>query len=126
MWKEFNPNYKNKSVGDCVIRAICAAMDKDWGESYLDLCLQGYIMGDMPTSNVVWGAYLKNNGFSGELLPDECPNCYTVKEFCVDHSEGVYVLGTGSHAVAVIDGCYWDAWDSGNEQPIYLYKRRDN
>jgi hypothetical protein len=39
------------------------------------------------------------------------------------HLPQVYVLGTGSHAVAVVDGFYYDAWESGREQPIFYYEK---
>jgi hypothetical protein len=48
-----------------------------------------------------------------------------VEDFCRDNPEGTYVLGTGSHAIAVIDGNYYDAWDSGREQPMYYYRKDD-
>jgi hypothetical protein len=51
--------------------------------------------------------------------------CYTIKEFCKDHPIGDYLLGTGSHVVAVLDGNYYDTWDSGSEVPIYYFKRRN-
>ena len=121
MYEVYNPNPHQKLVGDCVVRAISKATNKSWGETYLCLCIQGYITSDLPSSNLVWGAYLKSQGFTREVITDEC----TVKDFCRDHTDGVYVLGTGTHAIAVVDGKYCDAWDSGNEQPIYLYKRRD-
>ena len=35
-----------------------------------------------------------------------------------------YLIGTGSHAVAVIDGDYYDSWDSGNEIPAYFWRVR--
>ena len=56
------------------------------------------------------------------IILDEYPDYYTVEDFCADHPKGTYVLGTGSHAVAVVDGFYYDAWDSGNEIPIYYWK----
>ena len=46
----------------------------------------------------------------------------TVREFAKDHPEGKYILGTGTHAVAVIDGDYIDTWDSGDEVPIYYFQ----
>ena len=80
-------------------------------------------MSDMPSANRVWGEFLKSVGFKKRLLPDSCPNCYTVKNFCFDHPTGVYVLGTGQHVVAIIDGNYYDSWDSGNEIPFYFFER---
>ena len=80
-------------------------------------------MKDMLASNAVWSAYLIGQGFTRHLIPNTCPDCYTVKDFADDHKQGVYVLGTGSHAVAVIDGNYYDSWDSGDEIPIYYFRR---
>ena len=125
MWEKYNPNPHSKLVGDCVIRAVSKATDQEWGEAYLGLCIQGYVMGDLPSSNIVWGAYLKRFGFKRNLLPVDCPECYTIDDFCTEHPNGVYVIGTGSHAVSICDGKYFDAWDSGQEQPIYYYSRSD-
>lgn len=80
-------------------------------------------MHDMPSSNSVWGSYLKENGFKRYIIPNECPNCYTIKDFCSDYPIGLYILATGSHVVTVIDGDYYDSWDSGKEIPIYFFKK---
>ena len=119
-----NPNPVNNLVGDCVIRAISIAMDKSWEETYDELCMQGGLMYDMPSSNEVWSEYLKQNGFKKKVLPNTCPSCYTIRDFCIDHPFGEYLVATGSHLVAVIDGNYYDTWDSGNEIPVYYFKRR--
>ena len=79
-------------------------------------------MSDMPSSNHVWGAYLMSKGFERHIIPNTCPDCYTVKDFCEEHPEGTYILATGSHVVAVIDGDYYDTWDSGDEIPIYFWE----
>ena len=125
MFISYNPNPHGKRVGDCVIRAISKVIEKDWREVFIVLCLQGLLVSDLPSSNHVWGAYLKSQGFRRSLVSDECPECYTVEDFCRDNPEGIYVLGTGSHAIAVIDGDYYDAWDSGREQPMYYYRKDD-
>lgn len=80
-------------------------------------------MGDMPSSNAVWGAYLKSRGFKRYIIPNECPDCYTVKDFCKDHPKGHYILGTGTHVIAIIDGFYYDTWDSGELIPIFYWKK---
>ena len=119
----FNPNPKQKKVGDCVIRAICKATDQEWNEVYMQICLQGFKMSDMPSSNPVWGSYLKQRGFLQVTIPNTCPDCYTVNDFCKEHPEGVFILGTGTHIVAVVNGDYYDAWDSGKEIPVYYFRR---
>lgn len=123
MFKLYNANPSNKRVGDCVIRAISKALDKPWEEVYVNLCIKGFMLSDLPSSNAVWGAFLKQNGFRRDVVSDECHECYTVADFCREHPDGTYVIGTGSHAVTVKDGCYYDTWDSGNETPIYFYKK---
>ena len=123
MWVVFNTNPINRRVGDCVVRAISKALEKPWDTVYWDLCMKGYVLCDMPSSNEVYGAYLRDNGFTRHSIPNTCPDCYTVKDFCFDHPEGSYVLGTGSHAVAAIDGDYYDIWDSGDEVIINYYAK---
>ena len=123
MYQYFNPNPCNKSVGDCTIRAICKVLDKPWDEIYMALCMQGLLMCDMPSSNKVWGAYLKSQGFSRSLIPDDGIENYSVVRFCHDHQEGTYLLALESHVVAVVDGVYYDTWDSGEEPPIYYWEK---
>lgn len=118
----YNPNPDKNLVGDCVIRAISKVTNQTWDDTYMGICFQGYIMKDMPSSNNIWGAYLKNKGFRRRVIPNTCPDCYTVRDFCYDHPEGVYMLATGTHVVAVEDGNYFDSWDSGSEIPIYYWQ----
>jgi len=121
----YNPNPKGNYVGDCVIRAISKLLDNSWDKTYLDLCVEGFNLCDMPSSNVVWASYLLKNGCKKGLIPDNCPNCYTIQDFCRDTNKGKYLLATGTHVVTVIDGNYYDSWDSGDEVPIYLFKKED-
>lgn len=120
-----NPNPKNKLVGDCVIRAISILLDKPWLKTYDDIVDFGRSMYDMPSSNEVWTEYLYANNFTRKIIPDSCPMCYTVRDFCEDHKRGEYLLATGTHVITVINGDYYDTWDSGNEVPIYYFKRRN-
>ena len=125
MWQSFNPNPRGKRVGDCVIRALSAATDKSWEETYIELCLLGYIAGDLPSSNKIWDTYLKSQGFTRHIVTAECLECYTIQDFCNEYPQGTYVIGTGSHAVAVVDGVLLDSWDSSDETPIYFYRKEE-
>lgn len=119
----YNPNPRGLLTGDCVIRAICAVTGQDWDTTYTAAALQGYVLKDMPSANHVWRAYLKSKGFKAAIIPNTCPDCYTVGDFADEHKKGVYILGTGVHAVAIVDGAVCDTWDSRNEVPIwYFYK----
>lgn len=123
-YRYFNPNPSGKNAGDCVIRALCAALGESWQAIYAALSVQGYKMHDWGNSDPVWGAYLRSRGFVRRAIPDTCPDCYTVGDFARDHPKGVYVLGTGRHAVAVLDGgVVVDTWDSTSEVPVFYFER---
>ena len=123
MWIKYNPNPCGLRNGDCTIRAIAKALGQSWDVTYLQLSIFGYIHCDLLNSNNLWTHYLKRRGFKMRVILDEHPDYYTVEDFCTDHPKGTYVLGTGTHAVAVVDGFYYDAWDSGKEMPIYYFER---
>ena len=67
MFVRFNPNPAGKNVGDCPVRAICCATGQGWHETYVQLCMQGLALADMPSANNVWGAYLKSLDLRGTL-----------------------------------------------------------
>lgn len=121
MFVEYNPNPKGIRTNDCVIRAVAKAFGTDWASAYIEVVSQGLLCLDMPTNNYVWGKLLQQKGYKRYIVPNTCPDCYTVQDFCKDHPKGTYVLGTGTHAVTVVDGDYFDAWDSGDQIPLYYY-----
>lgn len=122
-YRYYNPGMND--TGDCVIRAISKAMNQSWDTTYWDLCEWGYLYADWGNSNRVWDAYLRDNGFTRKVIPDTCPDCYTIRDFCRDNPFGTYILATGSHTAAVVDGTLYDSWNSLNEIPIYYYARLD-
>lgn len=121
----YNPNPKGNLVGDCVIRSIAKLTEKDWDSVYVDISLQGFMMKDMPSSNAVWGAYLISQGYKRGVIPNTCPDCYTVEDFCNDHPKGRFLLAIGTHVVTAVDGDYYDSWNSGMEIPIYYYTKEE-
>ena len=120
-WKMFNPSPSARNVGDCSVRAIAKALNVDWETAYALITMAGFQMNDMPSSNSVWGSVLRRRGFYRYIIPNTCPDCYTVGEFADDHPEGTYVIGTGNHVVTVKDGDDYDSWDSRNEIPVYYW-----
>ena len=82
-------------------------------------------MGDMPSSDSVWGAVLRQNGFYRRAIPSSCPDCFTAEDFCKEYPEGIYVLSFGGHVATVEDGVLYDSWDSGDEVPQYFWYRKD-
>lgn len=125
MWIKYNPNPTGRSVGDCAVRAISKALDIDWEEAYILITSNGFNMGDMPSSDSVWGSVLRERGFYRKSIPNTCPNCYTAKDFCHDNPIGTFVLGFGGHVATVVDGDLYDSWDSSREIPVYVWYRKE-
>ena len=125
MFIKTNPNPANNLVGDCVIRAIAILMDKSWGFVFGTLYDKAFSMYDMPSSNAVWSSYLIDRGYKRYIIPNSCPDCYTVRQFCKDFPHGKFLLATGSHVVTVKNGNYYDTWDSGDEIPIYYFTKEE-
>ena len=115
-WHNENPFQKN--VGDCTVRAISTALDQNWDTTYIGLCLEGYLLKDMPSSNEVWRSYLSRYGLERRPAPPQT----TVNEFARTHQHGTYLLGLNSHVVCIIDGILYDTWDSGEKEVLYYWK----
>lgn len=118
-----NANPKNRFTTDCVIRAICTALDTTYSEVVMDLarlqCETGYDDGD----DKIYDKYLISKGFVKNKQPrKEDGTKYTGKEFCkMLQQDYGYVIGKdirivahlgGHHVVAIVDGKVWDTWDS--------------
>lgn len=126
MWIEYQPNPMARRVGDCSVRAVSKALDVDWETAYIMIASTGFAMADMPSSDSVWGAVLRKNGFYREAIPDTYPDCYTAEDFCRDHPKGTFVLAFGGHVATVRDGDLYDSWDSSKLIPQYYFYRKDN
>lgn len=125
-YRYYNPNPMQRNVGDCSVRAVAKALGTDWETAYIEIMINGYDMGDMPSSDAVWGAVLRQNGFYREAIPNTCPDCYTAEDFTRDHPHGTFVLAFGGHVATVKNGCLYDSWDSSREIPQYFWYRKEN
>lgn len=121
-WRLYNPSPTGRQVGDCAVRALSKALNMDWERAYAELAVMGFTMGDMPSSNAVINAVLKQYGFRKQVIPNTCPDCYTIMDFANDHPVGMYVVGTGNHIVAVENGTIFDSWDCSNEIAIFYWE----
>ena len=96
----YQPNPVGRNVGDCSIRAVAKALDIDWEGAYALVVANGFQMGDVPSSDAVWGSVLRQFGFYREVVSNSCPDCYTA----ADLKE---CLATGGYAVASMAKGYW-------------------
>lgn len=87
------------------------------------LSVNGFLMGNIMAADEVWGSILRQNGFKRKLVPNDCPDCYSVAEFCEEYPKGVYVVKSENHVATVIDGDLYDSWDSSDKTVIYYWER---
>lgn len=116
-YKYYQPNKMDlkDNYGDCVIRALTKVLDKEWLEVFNELLPTAIELQCMPNSKYCYEKYLKDSGFvytgisnkKGSKRP-------TVKSFTKEHNAGTYFLRVAHHVVAVVDGVYYDTWDSGD------------
>ena len=123
MYRSYNPNPDGLVVDDCTIRAICCLEGMSWEEASLSLFLQSYELHDVQTSSNVFNTYLKRRGYIRQQIPNTCPDCYTIADFCNDNPIGRFIVATQTHVVAIIDGDHYDTWDSSFEPIIYFWKK---
>ena len=126
MFVKYNANPLGKQVGDCTVRTLSHALNQSWEETYIGLAIEGFIMSDMPSANSVWGAYLRKKGFQRYIIPNDLPVDYTVEDFCHDNPKGNFILALHGHVLSVINGDFYDSWESGNEIPVYYWSKGEN
>lgn len=122
-YKYYQPNKKDlkDEYEDCVIRSLTKATGREWLQVFEELLSYAREFQCMPNEKLCYERYLKDNGFcyvgisnkKGSKRP-------TVDRFAKDHKIGTFVLRTAHHIVTVVDGIYYDSWDSG-EKSLYGY-----
>lgn len=122
MWIRYNANPVANRIEDCAIRAVAVALNISWDDAFDLIARSAKAMGAVMHLNAAFGAVLRQHGFRRYIIPNTCPDCYTIKDFCQDHPTGTYVVGTDSHVVACIDGDYIDSFDSGDLIAIYYWE----
>ena len=111
---EYNMNPKNKKTGDCVIRAIGFATNKEWGNVYRDLAELGIKKGLMINDTKNWRAYLKDLGYETQKMPRKLNNKrYSLEEFCdkIAEDNKTYIVKIASHLTVVKDKNLYDIWN---------------
>ena len=106
-YKYYQPNDKDlkDNYGDCVVRALTKVTGKSWPEAFEALLPYAIELQCMPNSQVCY-----------EKRP-------TVDRFAKDHKAGTFFLNVANHCVAVVNGIYYDTWDSG-QKCLYGYWER--
>ena len=123
-WKEYNPNPKERNIGDCTLRSYCAAFNISWDQAF-DIASRvakenssmiQYVADKVLTEEfncTVSEKYNKKTVKSKDRI--------TVNEFAMTHPYGTYILHVRQHQVTVKNGEYWDSWDSGEKKIDIVY-----
>lgn len=119
LYIKYNANSKNKKTGDCVVRAICTALNKSWVDTYTDLFNNTIKYGYSVSSKENFKKYLKQLGYEMKKQPKKYDNTkYTVKEFIntCGKSNTTYIISVTGHLTVVINGILYDTWDCSNKK----------
>ena len=116
----YNANPKNKITTDCVIRALCTALEQDYNTTVMEMakmqCETGYDDEDVKLID----KYLSSKGWTKYKQPRKYDNTkYTGKEFCEEiqthrhwYSPNIVANIGGHHIVAIMFGQVNDIWNS--------------
>lgn len=133
-FKFYNANPKDRSTGDCVIRAICTATGLSWEQTLRDLteCAIKHSLMTNDTKN--YEKYLAELGWVKKPAPRKADNKRYIGSdwctFCKKQKSSVYPplqiahIG-GHHIVCIKDYKIHDTWDS-SEGSIGNYWIKEN
>ena len=127
----YQPNKKDlkDKYGDCQIRALSKALNCSWLEAFdkaISVCREEWVslIFDAPVD--VRSRMLKKLGFTYHGISNKKGSKRpTIDSFAKDHPKGTYICAVGHHEVAVVDGKYYDTWDSG-DCCMYGYFEKEN
>ena len=119
----YNPNPEGRDAEDCAVRALCRISGWSWSQAHAALCDLSRQLADMPDSDRAFGAMLHSLGFVRHVIPDFCPDCYTVARFADDYPSGTYVLALPHHVVAVVNGDWFDTLDCGGKPVVFVWAK---
>ena len=75
-YRYFNPNPVAANTRDCVIRAICAALDMKWDDAFDLIAERAKQMGQTMDDNAVYGSILRQCGFFRAIIPNRRPGLH--------------------------------------------------
>jgi len=110
-FKKYNAHPKGLNVKDCVVRAVCTALNRDYMETRKGLNRAKRELGysDYKETKFLY-EYLKDYErlkFKG--IPG-VPRT-KVEDFMESHPKGTYILKVRHHVTTCIDGDILDTWD---------------
>lgn len=120
---EFQPNPKKNNTGDCSFRAYAKAQNITWDEAFDIAVKHAKEMNLMPNDHKVVDKILTSEfGFKFHKFTKDDKK-KTVNEFAVENPVGTFIAWMHGHVVTIVNGYYYDSWDSGDRKMKgYYYK----
>jgi len=118
-----NNNPLQYRSGDCVIRAISLAFNKDWYEVYDDLYRLGREMADMPNVNRVYETYITKLGgkkISAYRELEGGRKRITARD--LTKRNGTFIISTAKHLAVVKNKKLLDTWDSSDRSAYKIWE----
>ena len=122
MYEHFNNHPTSKGLGFHTVRTLSKILDISWVYAYTLLQMISEITGYASKGIASLSEILKMNGYHTEFLEESTK---TVSDFCKKNKTGKYVLIFEDYCIPVIDGRYFDLFDSGKEEPLYYWRKSD-
>ena len=126
----YQPNKKDveDKYGDCQIRALSKAIGCAWLEAFdkvIPICRDEQVMMICDAPVPVRARMFDKLGFDYHGVSNKKGSKRpTVDSFAKDHPEGRFICNVAHHEVAVVDGKYYDTWDSGDCSLYGYFERR--
>lgn len=118
----YNANPKNRITGDCVIRALCTAMNEPYEQVYRELFEYSIKNKYMLNDKKCYEKWLESKGWKKMPQPRKDDKtkyigkefCKMVQEYTFDYPSRIIAKIGGHHIVAIVEGKVMDIWDSTN------------
>lgn len=100
-------------TNDCIIRSVAKAFNEDWQSvmrKFCDVAIEKYLM---PNNYPVAKAVLKDYPCTEIQLPQS--DFISVSKLAAQKPNKKLVALTRDHAIAIVNGTWYDLYDSGND-----------
>lgn len=125
----YQPNRKDlkDQYGDCTIRALSKALNVTWLEAFdltIPICREAQVTSIFSAPAKIRCPLMEKLGFQYTGISNRRGSKRpTVIEFAKAHPTGTFICNVANHEIAVVDGKYYDTWDSG-DCSLYGYFER--